>query len=163
MRQTLRRELLGILSVGVLFAFALQVSIRVLSELPALYQLEAQSDQNAVRRVRETLVLQAEHLQQVAITFAIWDDTVDFIAMAPDSDEWSQYIESAYDLPYTDTFVLNDFNGFIYLDPDQSLVHRLSFDLGPWEGSKPMFSQLITVGLAATIQGRGSLYGDRCH
>jgi len=127
-KKTLKRDLLYILFVGVVVVFALQVAIRVVRDLPALYRLEAQSDQNAVLQVKETLRAPIRNLETVILDYTIWDDTYDFVGMEPGSEEWDDYLEAEYMWPW-DSFYLQGINGVIYLDSDGSLVYRLSLDL----------------------------------
>jgi diguanylate cyclase (GGDEF)-like protein len=114
--------------------FALQVAIRVVRDLPALYRLEAQSDQNAVLQVKETLRAPVRNLEMVLLDYSIWDETYDFVEMEPGSEEWDDYLEAEYMRPW-DTFFLQGINGIIYLDSDGSLVYRFTLDL---ETGKPI-------------------------
>jgi diguanylate cyclase (GGDEF)-like protein len=125
MKRTLKREFLGILSLGLLLAFALQVSIRTFSELPTLYRLEAESDQNAMQQVQQYLSVEDQYLQQFALDYSNWDRTYDFVASKPGGRKWKKYIEeevSAYTLNF------NELNGWIFLDANHSLVHSFSIN-----------------------------------
>ena len=107
--------------------FALQVAIRAFRELPALYRLEAQSDRNAVRQVQLSLRSPVRLLETLVLDYSIWDNTYDFVEMTPDSQEWIDYLDLAFEQPW-DTFFLHDVNGFIYLNSDDALVYQLSLD-----------------------------------
>jgi diguanylate cyclase (GGDEF)-like protein len=161
-KTTLKRDLLYILFVGVVAVFALQVAIRVVRDLPALYRLEAQSDQNAVLQVKETLRAPVRNLEMVLLDYSIWDDTYDFVEMEPGSEEWDDYLEAEYMWPW-DTFFLQGINGIIYLDSDGSLVYRLSLDL---ETGKPIpeldlmspaFREALTGPYRRQGEGSGSI------
>lgn len=127
-KTTLKRDLFYILFAGVVVVFALQVAIRVLRDLPALYRVEAQSDRNAARQVMEALRAPVRMLETLVLDYSVWDATYDFIEMAPDSPEWMEYLDAAFEVPF-DTFFLYDINGVIYLDSEGSLVYRLTLDL----------------------------------
>ena len=158
----MKRDLLYILFVGVVVVFALQVVIRVVRDLPALYRLEAQSDQNAVRQVRETLRAPVRNLETVILDYAIWDETFDFVEMTPGSEEWDGYLEAEYMWPW-DTFYLQGINGFIYLDLDGSLVYRLSLDLDTGKPipeldlMSPAFRDALTGQYRPRGEGSGSI------
>ena len=111
-KRTLKRDLLFILFVGMVLVFALQVAIRAFRELPALYRLEALSDRNAVRQVQLSLSATVELLEKFVLSYAIWDDTYDFVEMTPESEEWNTFAD-----PW-DTFNIHDVNGFIFFDSD---------------------------------------------
>ena len=114
--------------MGVAIVFTIQVTIRVLRDLPALYRVEAQSDLNAARQVMEALRAPVRILETLVLEYSIWDATYEFVEMTPDSREWTEYLDLAFEIPF-DTFFLHDINGVIFLDSDGSLVYRLTLDL----------------------------------
>ena len=72
----------------------------------------------------ESLRAPVRMLETLVLDYSIWDATYDFIEMTPDSQEWMDYLDAAFEVPF-DTFLLYDINGVVYLDSEGSLVYQV--------------------------------------
>ncbi|MBI2993715.1 MAG: diguanylate cyclase [Gammaproteobacteria bacterium] len=129
MTNTITGRLLLVLAVGLVMIFLTQVAVRQYVELPALRQLEYNSDARAVNRVRSAFVEQLRGLERVVIDYAAWDESYEFMGEPRDD-------------PHAQSFLRNDVggaahrntrvNGMIFFSAAREVVHATAYD--PYSG-----------------------------
>ncbi len=118
---TLRTKTLLIIGI----TFASLISLLYISShiilMRGYTELEVQDTQRHVERVLNALQVQVDNLNTVALGYAVWDDSYQFV-----SDPNPTYIElNMSDLTFTD----NQLNLVVFLNNDLQIVYEKAFDL----------------------------------
>jgi signal transduction histidine kinase len=118
---TLRTKILLIIGITFASLISLLYGSSNIILMRGYSQLEVQDTQRHVERVLNALQVQVDNLNTVALGYAVWDDSYQFI-----SDANQSYIElNMSDLTFTD----NQLNLVAFLNNDLQIVYEKAFDL----------------------------------
>src|SRR5688572_2128153 len=118
---TLRTKTLLIIGITFVSLISLLYLSSHLILMRGYIELEVQDTQRHVERVLNALQVQIDNLNTVALGYAVWDDSYQFV-----NDANPTYIElNMSDL----TFVDNQLNLVVFLNNDLQIVYEKAFDL----------------------------------
>jgi len=130
MKFQIKHKLIVILTCGLLLTFLAQLITRQYFEVPALMDLETQTDKKDIERVRLAILSIETSMINNCIDHAAWDTTYEFVNLPVDDPDYENFLTttmdpSTYEALDLDGGVIIDRHGRIKMNIHRAVINEL--------------------------------------